>query len=60
MTCRPTSSPVSPSAHQPDIVIVTMGLNDNFSYDVAAAQIEEQIDLDLERLTTALPDARGL
>lgn len=45
-------------AQQPDIVIVTMGLNDNFSYSRAADEIEEQIDLDLDRLTTALPDAR--
>ncbi|MDX2024964.1 SGNH/GDSL hydrolase family protein [Microcella sp.] len=45
-------------AQQPDIVFVTMGLNDNFSFDRAAPQIEQQIDLDLERLTSALPDAR--
>ena len=45
-------------AQQPDIVIVTMGLNDNFSYRRAAAEIQQQIDLDLDRLTTALPDAR--
>ncbi|WP_439564016.1 SGNH/GDSL hydrolase family protein [Microcella sp.] len=45
-------------ALQPDIVFVTMGLNDNFSYDVAAEQIEQQIDADLQRLTSALPDAR--
>ncbi|MBA4248834.1 MAG: SGNH/GDSL hydrolase family protein [Microbacterium sp.] len=45
-------------AQQPDIVIVTMGLNDNFSYARAALEIEQQIDLDLDRLTTALPDAR--
>ncbi len=45
-------------AQQPDIVIVTMGLNDNFSYDRAATAIDQQIDLDFERLTTALPDAR--
>ena len=45
-------------AQQPDIVIVTMGLNDNFSFDRAAAAIEQQIDADLDRLTTALPDAR--
>jgi lysophospholipase L1-like esterase len=45
-------------AQQPDIVIVTMGLNDNFSFARAAADIEQQIDADLERLTSALPDAR--
>ncbi len=45
-------------AVQPDIVFVTMGLNDNFSYDRAADQIEQQIDVDLQRLTSALPAAR--
>lgn len=43
---------------QPDIVFVTMGLNDNFTYDFAGAQIEQQIDADLRRLTTELPEAR--
>ena len=42
----------------PDIVFVTMGLNDNFSYSFAADAIEAQIDTDLRRLTEALPDAR--
>ncbi|HEY8590082.1 MAG TPA: SGNH/GDSL hydrolase family protein [Naasia sp.] len=42
----------------PDIVFVTMGLNDNFSYDFARADIRAQIDADLQRLSTALPDAR--
>jgi lysophospholipase L1-like esterase len=42
----------------PDIVFVTMGLNDNFSYDFAADQIEDQIDADFTRLRDALPDAR--
>lgn len=45
-------------AQDPEIVFVTMGLNDNFTYDFAGAQIEEQIDADLERLTTELPEAR--
>jgi len=45
-------------AQQPDIVIITMGLNDAFSFDRAGAAIEQQIDADFERLTTALPDAR--
>ncbi len=45
-------------ADDPDIVFVTMGLNDNFSYDYAADRIREQITADFERLTTALPDAR--
>ena len=42
----------------PDIVFVTMGLNDNFSYGIAADDIRRQITLDLDRLSTALPDAR--
>ena len=42
----------------PDIVFVTMGLNDNFSYAFAADAIETQIDTDLRRLTEALPEAR--
>lgn len=43
---------------KPDIVFVTMGLNDNFSYGRAADQIHEAIDADLTRLKEALPDAR--
>jgi lysophospholipase L1-like esterase len=42
----------------PDIVFVTMGLNDNFSYGRVGEGIRDQIDADFERLTTALPDAR--
>jgi lysophospholipase L1-like esterase len=45
-------------ASDPEIVFVTMGLNDNFSYGRAADAIHEQIDFDLDRLKTALPDAR--
>lgn len=43
---------------RPDLVIVTMGLNDNFSYAGRAADIRAQIRTDLERLSTGLPDAR--
>jgi lysophospholipase L1-like esterase len=43
---------------QPDIVFVTMGLNDNFSYASGAERIRQAIDDDLEYLTTELPDAR--
>jgi len=43
---------------QPDIVFVTMGLNDNFSYAYGAERIREAIDDDLDLLTTQLPDAR--
>ncbi len=45
-------------AVQPDIVFVTMGLNDNFSYARAADEIEAQIAIDLRRLREGLPDAR--
>jgi lysophospholipase L1-like esterase len=45
-------------AADPDIVFVTMGLNDNFSFSSQAEQIEQQITLDLDRLKTGLPDAR--
>lgn len=45
-------------ADEPDVVFVTMGLNDNFSYDREAAQIKAQISLDLDRLKSNLPDAR--
>ena len=42
----------------PEVVIVTMGLNDNFSMPRRAAEIEAAITADLERLRTELPDAR--
>jgi len=42
----------------PDIVFVTMGLNDNFSYERAGTGIRDQIDADFERLSGALPEAR--
>ena len=42
----------------PDIVFVTMGLNDNFSFDTKAVEIEAQITDDLMRLDDALPEAR--
>ncbi|MEO5921149.1 MAG: SGNH/GDSL hydrolase family protein [Pseudolysinimonas sp.] len=45
-------------AQDPDIVFVTMGLNDNFSYAVAADDIHDAIDADLHRLKDELPDAR--
>jgi lysophospholipase L1-like esterase len=43
---------------RPDIVIVTMGLNDTFSMPSAAGEIEAAIEDDLERLREELPDAR--
>ena len=42
----------------PDIVFITMGLNDNFSYDRASMDIDKQITSDFDRLKKALPDAR--
>jgi len=43
---------------KPDIVMVTMGLNDNFSMPGKADAIEAAITTDLGTLTTALPEAR--
>lgn len=45
-------------AEQPDMVIVALGLNDNFVYDRAADRIREQIGVDFDRLADGLPDAR--
>lgn len=45
-------------AADPDIVFVTMGLNDNFSWPERADDIHAAIDADLERLHGALPGAR--
>ncbi|NUT57867.1 MAG: SGNH/GDSL hydrolase family protein [Agromyces sp.] len=42
----------------PDVVIVTMGLNDNFSMPASADEIEAAIDADLRRFRDELPDAR--
>jgi lysophospholipase L1-like esterase len=50
--------PGSIIAADPDIVFVTMGLNDNFSFATRAEQIEQQITLDLDRLRAGLPEAR--
>lgn len=45
-------------AQDPDIVFVTMGLNDNFSFAGRSDLILETITDDLTRLREALPDAR--
>lgn len=45
-------------AEHPDLVFVTMGLNDNFSFAIAPEAIHEQIGDDLTRLRDALPEAR--
>ncbi|WP_169079420.1 SGNH/GDSL hydrolase family protein [Microcella alkalica] len=43
---------------QPDIVIITMGLNDNFAYARAGEEIREAMTADLDRLVAGLPEAR--
>jgi lysophospholipase L1-like esterase len=45
-------------AERPDIVFITMGLNDNFSFAGRAALIHETITADLTRIREALPAAR--
>ncbi|MGV8852904.1 MAG: SGNH/GDSL hydrolase family protein [Rhodoglobus sp.] len=45
-------------ADKPDVIIVTMGLNDNFTFSWQADDIRTQIADDFDRLTTALPNAR--
>jgi lysophospholipase L1-like esterase len=42
----------------PDIVFITMGLNDNFGFSTDADRIRVQISTDLEYLRLALPMAR--
>lgn len=45
-------------ADNPDIVIVTMGLNDNFTFHSQSDELRANITGDFDRLTTELPDAR--
>ncbi len=48
-------------AAEPELVIVTMGLNDNFAYERRPDErdrIREQIGIDLQRLRDGLPEAR--
>lgn len=45
-------------AQKPDIVFVTMGLNDTFSFDRRADLIRDTISGDLTRIREALPSAR--
>jgi lysophospholipase L1-like esterase len=45
-------------ASEPDIVFVTMGLNDNFGFATDADRIRVQISTDLEYLRLALPMPR--
>ncbi len=45
-------------AQEPDIVFVTMGLNDNFPFERRADLIRETITSDLTRIRDALPSAR--
>jgi lysophospholipase L1-like esterase len=53
-----TDEPGRVIADHPDIVFITMGLNDNFSYDAAAKQIHANIVGDFTGLREALPNAR--
>lgn len=50
--------PAQVIAYQPDIVFITMGLNDAFSYDRAADEIHTAIRSDFAKLKKSLPDAR--
>jgi lysophospholipase L1-like esterase len=50
--------PAAIIAAQPDIVFITMGLNDNFSYDRDPDRIKQQISTDFQRLKSGLPSAR--
>lgn len=45
-------------AAKPDIVISTMGLNDNSRMPAAAKQVQAAIEADFTRFATELPDAR--
>lgn len=45
-------------SEDPDVVLITMGLNDNFSMPGRAAEIEEAINTDLNAFADKLPDAR--
>jgi len=45
-------------AENPDIVIVAMGLNDNFTFDSVSGELPDQILRDFDRLSTELPDAQ--
>jgi lysophospholipase L1-like esterase len=45
-------------AADPDIVFITMGLNDNFSMPQRADDIEAAIAADFHTLSTQLPEAR--
>lgn len=54
----PGDEPSEVIADKPNILFITMGLNDNFSYDRAASQIHDQITADFTRLKKALPDTR--
>ena len=45
-------------ADNPDIVFITMGLNDNFDYSQYPDAIKSQITVDFERISEGLPDAR--
>ncbi|WBU36877.1 SGNH/GDSL hydrolase family protein [Homoserinibacter sp. YIM 151385] len=50
--------PAAVIRQDPDLLFITMGLNDNFSYRFGPEAIEAQIDADLERLRDELPESR--
>lgn len=53
-----TDLPAMIVAQHPDLVFVTMGLNDNFAYRYGAEEIHRQIEADFAVLSAGLPDAR--
>jgi lysophospholipase L1-like esterase len=50
--------PTQVIANDPELLFITLGLNDNFAYDYAAAEIEKAIMDDFMRLRRELPKAR--
>jgi len=55
---RPSDEVPQVIAAEPDILFITMGLNDNFSMPERAEAIEAAISTDFETLHDALPDTR--
>jgi lysophospholipase L1-like esterase len=58
MTFGPGDLPDQIIRKNPEIVFVTMGLNDNFTFDRSGTDIRDRILVDLERLSDGLPSAR--
>lgn len=51
-------APAQIIAADPDIVIVTLGLNDAYSFESVGTRVQDQIREDFDRLSTQLPSAR--